>query len=721
MVAWCARLGRRSIRRTPTIRQMETVECGAAALAMILAHYGSWIPLEQLRVACGVSRDGINARNVLAAARHYGLSARAFKMEPAELSRLAMPCVIHWNFNHFVVLEGVDHRYAHVNDPAAGRRRISLAELDAAFTGVVLTMTPAAEYKRVGSKPQVFHQLGRELVRSKAAVALLMVVSAAMVVPGILLPALAQVFVDNILVERIEGWFVPLLIGIAVAGAGRVIITALQQSLLLRLETRFEVTMISRFLSHLLSLPIEFFTQRHPGDVVSRVSSNEQIARALSGGLATNTLDLVSLVFFATAMAIYDVELAAVGISVTLLNVVVLRLVAGRQEELSRGLAVEQGKVNGSVVGIIRTIETLKAGGLEDGAFARWAGFHAKALNAQHALGIYAIVLETCTAFFSVLSTVTVLGLGGLRVMDGAMTVGALVAFQSLLASFDRPIASLVQLAGSFQRLKGDLLRLQDVFNYPIEKSQLTRMWPDGAHGRLEGGIELENVRFGYSPLEPPFIDGLSMKLQPGTRIALVGVTGCGKSTVGRLICGLLRPWAGEIRFDGVPLSEIPPEVFATSVGYVDQDVFLFEGTVRDNLTLWDPTVPEADVVQALRDAMVLDEVASRPGGFDCQVAEGGVNFSGGQQERIEIARALVGNRSVLILDEATANLDPVTEKAIYDNLRRRGCTSIVIAHRLSAIRDCDEIIVLDQGKVVERGTHGALLAMGGVYAELMA
>ena len=420
-------------------------------------------------------------------------------------------------------------------------------------------------------------------------------------------------------------------------------------------------------------------------------------------------------------MAIFDFVLAAICVVMALLNVVVLKLVGERLENLNRTLAVERGKLYGSTISIVRTIETLKASGLEDDAFARWAGFQAKLLNLAQRLGVNSAVVDIFPVFFASLTTAVILGIGGARVIDGAMTIGSLVAFQSLAMSFSAPINALVQQAAGFQGVKADLMRLEDVFNYPAETPASLLATTQPTKPKLSGRIELRDVQFGYSPLEQPLIDGLSLTLEPGMRIAVVGRSGSGKSTVGRLICGLIKPWSGEIRFDGRPLRDVPLDVFANSVAYVDQDIFLFEGTLRDNLTLWDVTVPEANISQALKDASIHDEVAVRLGNFDCYVAEGGVNFSGGQRQRIEIARALVGNPTILVLDEATAALDPYVEQQIDDNLRRRGCACIIIAHRLSTIRDCDEIILLDNGKVAERGTHDELLAKAGAYAQLVA
>jgi ABC-type bacteriocin/lantibiotic exporter with double-glycine peptidase domain len=478
--------------------------------------------------------------------------------------------------------------------------------------------------------------------------------------------------------------------------------------------------MISRFLWRVMALPMEFFTQRHAGDIATRVAANEQIARLLAGGIAANALNLTSVVFFAFAMAVYDLWLAAICIALSLLNVLFLRLSHRHREDLSRGLSQERGKLLAAVVSIVRSIETIKASGLEDEAFGHWSGIQAKLLNAERDLASSSIMLDMIPTLISGLTMAAILSFGGLRVIEGSLTLGSLVAFQALMASFSDPVSALVNQASSFQLIRGALDRLEDVYNYPLGDTPRHGGSEKRFPAKLAGRLELRNVQFGYSPLEPPLISDLSIAISPGSRVAIVGASGSGKSTLGRLICGLNKPWSGEILIDGAPLADVPPEILANSVGYVDQDIFLFEGTVRDNLTLWDRTTPDAGLSRALQDSQIQGEIAIRAGNYDTYVSEGGTNFSGGQRQRIEIARALIGRPSVLVLDEATAALDPVTEKAIDDSLRRSGSTCIIIAHRLSTIRDCDEIIVLQQGKVVERGTHESLLALAGEYAKLV-
>jgi NHLM bacteriocin system ABC transporter peptidase/ATP-binding protein len=718
---WITSVLHRARWATPTVLQMEGLECGAASLAMILAYYGLWVPIETLREACGVSRDGSKASNILKAARRFGLAAKGFRKELSSLHELPMPAIVHWNFNHFVVLERLGSNYVYINDPAVGRRSVDYEEFDAAFTGVVLAMEPGAKFARGGRKPDFFLLLLSRLRNSMPAVVLLLTLSMTLAVPIVLLPAFTKIFIDDVLIKHNVNWFTPLLIGIGIAAVTRALMTAFQQSLLLRLQTKLTVTMVSHFLWHVLTLPMEFFTQRHAGDIASRVVANEQIAQLLSNGVAANALNLISLTLIAAVMMFYDVLLAIISIAALVLNVVVLRLVARQRDEINRKLALEHGKLNSSTIEIIRTIETIKAGGLEDDAFARWAGFQAKVLNAEQALGVYSTFLDICPIFLTGLTIAIVLGLGGLRIVEGALTIGGLIALQALLASLVEPVNALVQQAGSLQTIKGSLLRVEDVFNYPARPFLRIEQAPADMSPKLSGRVELNNISFGYSVLEPPLIEDFSLVVEPGRRIALVGASGSGKSTLGRLISGLYRPWSGELRIDGWPLADIPQEIFANSVAYVDQEIFLFEGTARDNLTLWDDTVPEANVSQALKDALIHEEIAVRAGNYDCHVAEDGRNFSGGQRQRIEIARALAANPSIVILDEATSALDPSVEKAIDDNLRRRGCTCIIIAHRLSTIRDCDEIIVMGNGRVVQRGTHHELLLQGGEYARLVA
>lgn len=719
---WRLRRGRRV--RTPTILQMEAVECGAAALGIVLAHHQRWVPLEELRLACGVSRDGSKASNVLRAARSFGLAGKGLRREPAALRALEPPFIVHWNFNHFVVVEGFDAKgRAFLNDPASGPRWISQEELDESFTGIVLTLKPSPDFEPGGAPPRLIPALEKRLRGSSSALAFILLAGLALVVPGLVVPVFSKVFVDNILLDQADTWLSPLLIAMAVAMLLTAALTWLQRSYLLRLETKMALGASSRFLWHVLRLPMEFFSQRFAGEISSRVVINDKVAQLLSGDLAANALSVVMIVFYAGVMFQYDPLLTLVGLVVVSLNVVALRFVSRRRIDGNRRLLQDRGKMVGTALGGLQIIETIKATGGENDLYQRWAGYQAKVVNTRQDLERYNQFLEAVPTILASLNTAIILCIGSLRVMDGALSLGALVAFQALMTAFTLPIHQLVNLGSKLQNAEADMNRLDDVLRYPPE---VLEQIPDepldtSEPAKLSGRLELRAVSFGYSPLSPPLLDAFELRLEPGRRVALVGGSGSGKSTLARLVNGLYTPWQGDILFDGRPRESIPRSVINASLAAVDQSISLFEGTVHENLTLWDPTIARADVVAAAKDACIHEEIAARPGGYDSRVEEMGVNFSGGQRQRLEIARALVASPSLLVLDEATSALDPTTEQRIDENLRRRGCTCLIIAHRLSTIRDADEIIVLEGGKAVQRGSHDQLIAeVDGPYARLI-
>jgi NHLM bacteriocin system ABC transporter peptidase/ATP-binding protein len=710
--------------RTPTVLQMEAVECGAAALAIVLAFFGRRVPLEELRVACGVSRDGSKASNVVKAARAFGLEAKGFKKEPAALRSLAPPMILHWNFNHFVVLEGFGKRQVYLNDPASGPRSVSAEELDQAFTGVVMTFRPGPGFQPGGEAPSLYGSLRSRLHGARAALAFALLTGLALVIPGLAAPAFYKVFVDEVLMAGHSEWMTPLaalmLAAALVAGA----LVWLQQASLLRLETKMALAGSSRFLWHVLRLPLEFFNQRFAGDISSRVAINDQVAGLLSRDLASNALGVVVLVFYAALMLRYDVLLTFVGLAIVSLNVAALRFVSRRRVDGNRRLLQDRGKLLATAIGGLQMIETLKAMGSESDLFARWAGHQAKVVNGRQRLERDSQLLGAVPPTLAALNTAVILCLGGLGVIHGRLTIGALVAFQLLMAALMAPVERLVGLGGQLQTVEGEMNRLDDVLRYqpdPAISRQGSEPLPAAWPVRLSVRLELRHLTFGYSRLDPPLIEDFSLVLRPGSRVALVGGSGSGKSTIAKLVTGLYEPWAGEILFDGRPRGEVPRLLLVSSLAVVDQSIFLFEGSVRENLTLWDATVPQPELIAAAKDACIHDVIAARAGGYESEVQEDGVNFSGGQRQRLEIARALVGRPSLLVLDEATSALDPATESAIDQNLRRRGVTCLIVAHRLSTIRDADEIVVLHQGKVVQRGTHQALMAIeGGAYAQLV-
>ncbi len=715
--------------RVPTILQMEAVECGAAALAMILEYHGLSVPLEELRVECGVSRDGSKASNLLKAARKYGLVAKGFKYELDRLWDIDLPVILFWNFNHFLVLEGFRKGKVFVADPATGPREISFEELDASFSGVVLTFEPGPDFEKGGERHSMVAALGRRLQGSESALLFVILCGLFLVIPGLIVPTFSRIFIDEYLVGGRESFIRPLLVGMGLTAIVRMLLTWLQEYYLLRMETKLAITTSSRFFNHILRLPVSYFSQRYAGEIGSRVQINNKVARVVSGRLATTVLDCVLVVFYAALMFMYDFTLTLVCIMIALGNIVAVKLVSRKRVDASRRLLQESGKLIGTAMNGLRIIDTLKASGSESEFFSRWSGYQAKSLKAEQELGQWTEYVNAVPPLVSSLTTAVILLLGSLKVMDGQLTVGMLVAYQSLMASFTRPLNTFVTFGATLQELEADMNRLDDVLQYPIDvdyereekmASEDSEVVRSAEQIKLSGGVEMKDLTFGFSPLGKPLIENFNLKIEPGQRVALVGRSGSGKSTIARLIAGLFQPWSGEILFDDTPRTELRPSLIRDSLAVVDQEIFLFAGTVNNNITMWDSTIPVKAVTAACRDAAIDEDIHDRAGKYQSEVTEGGTNFSGGQRQRLEIARALVGNPTIVILDEATSALDPMTERWVDDSLRRRGCTCIIVAHRLSTIRDADQIIVLDRGTIVQRGTHEEMKDVPGQYAQLI-
>ena len=714
--------------RTPTMIQMEASECGAASLGMVLAYYKRFVPLEELRAICSVSRDGSNAANVLRAARSFGLEAKGFRMDLPKLDDVPKPAILFWEFRHFVVLEKVTRerfgrglRRFHVNDPASGPRVVPMREFDGSFAGVVLTFKPGPDF-RPGGRPSKFTDGLLERARGTGpGLALILLASLLLVLPGLATPAFSLVFIDRVLGSGTTSDLLPLVLAMLSATLALFLLTAIQQSQLLRLETKVALSSSARFFLHLLRLPIDFIAQRQPAEVARRVASNDVVAQILTRDLATTALNLILVAFYSVLMLRYDARLALISIVTALLNIVVLRSVARTRKDAVEKLQAERGKLIATGFNTLQQIETIKAAGLESASFQRWSGFETKVVNSEQKLGVPSALLTVIPPTLATLNSALILLIGGLRAADGAITVGLLVAFQSLLNGFSRPVTQLTNLGGRIQEATAEVTRLRDVERYPVAPIFAEPAPAELPQRRLDGQLELRHVTFGYNPTAPPLLKDLSLVLQPGRRVAIVGRSGSGKSTVGKLIAGLYPARSGEILFDGRTRTETGRVVCSASVAYVDQDIFLFEGTVRDNVTLWDRSIPDSVVVAALRDAEIYDVIAQRPGAVDGYVSEGGRNFSGGQRQRLEIARALATQPSLLVLDEATSALDARTERQIDDNLRRRGCACVIIAHRLSTIRDADQILVIENGDVVQSGRHEELISVPGHYADLIA
>lgn len=704
---------------TPTVLQMEAAECGAAALAIVLGHFGRWVSLEELRIACGVSRDGSKAGNMLRAARSYGLTGDGVRCEPADLAQLALPLIVFWALNHFVVVEGRRGRNWQLNDPACGRRRVSDEEFNRSFSGIALVLAPGPEFRRGGERPSSVRGLMRRVASDRAAFAHILLLSLAMLVPGLAIPAFSRAFVDEVLIGHTEGWLWPLAAGMVGTALLMTLFTWLQLHALLRFESKLAVTGATRFLGHVLRLPIAYFSQRFAGDLSQRVLLNDRVATLLSRDLGRAALSLMTAGVFAVVMLQYDVLLTLVAVAASLINLLALAVLMRRLRDGNQVLLNDTARWNGVLRQGLQMIDILKAAGAEALLLTRLSGLQARILRTRQQVALGQVLLATLPPALSLIATAAVLVVGGLRVMDGALTIGMLVAFQALMASFSAPLAELVGLAGHVQDARANLTRLEDAARQP-QDGEFAREGAVPAAARLSGAIELRHVTFGYSALAPPLIQDFSLVVSAGTRIGVVGASGSGKSTLGKLIAGLYPPWLGEVLLDGQSIGSIPRGQLRAAVAMVDQSVVLFEGTIRDNLNLWDETLTDERLSAAARQAAVHDVIISRPGGYGAKVAEAGRNLSGGQRSRLEIARALALAPRILILDEATAALDTEAEQEISVNLRRLGCTSIVIAHRLSTIRDCDEIVVLEQGRCVQRGSHASLKDIPGLYRTLM-
>ncbi|MTJ29611.1 NHLP family bacteriocin export ABC transporter peptidase/permease/ATPase subunit [Aphanizomenon sp. UHCC 0183] len=714
--------------KTPTLLQMEAVECGAAALGIILRYYGLIIPLAELRISCGVSRDGSKASNMLKAARNYGMQSKGFKKDLTQLKEIKAPYIIFWNFNHFLVVEGFVRDRVWLNDPATGPRSVTIQEFDEGYTGVVLIMEPGREFKKGGYKPNIFKALLTRLESSFTELFFCIIAGFLLVIPQLALAAINQVFVDDILLQNRTDWLRPVLVGMGLVIVLQAILTLLQLWKLRYLQLKLSIAMTSQFVWHILRLPINFYAQRFAGEISNRVSFNTKVAEMLSGKLARTAIDVVMLLFYGIVMFAYDWVLTLIGIVAVAINIAVLSWVSRQRVDTNMRLTQDYGKIAGVEIAALQGIETIKSAALESDFFSRWAGYYAKATNSQQELSKTDRLVGLLPPLLNHLTSMLLIVIGGLRVIDGHLTIGMLVAFQSLMERFQEPINTLVGLGNEIQELEGDINRLDDVLSNSINpglqehtsnKDSIQYATPSSYHS-LQGYVELRNVSFGYSRVEEPLIENFSCILKPGQRVAFVGGSGSGKSTLSKLVTGLYEPWQGEILFDGIPRQNIPRPILNNSLAMVEQEIFLFGGTVRDNLTLWDETITNTQLMKACQDAAILDVVMAISGGLDGKLLENGANLSGGQRQRLEIARALVNNPRILVMDEATSALDTETEKIIDRNIRRRGCTSIIVAHRLSTIRDCDEIIVLEKGKVVQRGTHEEMRNTEGYYARLI-
>ena len=708
------------VAKVPVVMQMEALECGAASLCMVLAYYDKWIPLEQVRKDCGVSRDGSNARNILAAARSYGLKAQGYKLEPEELREEGtFPCIIHWEFNHFVVCDGFRGDKVYLNDPARGTYTVDRERFDEAFTGVCLLFEPGEDFCPSGRPKSVLTFAMSRLRGARTAVLFVLATTVIWSLADIVSAGFSRVFLDYLLPGQNPGWMRPYFIGLGLLVFIQVAAEWIDAVYSLKIDGKMAAVGNSTFMWKVLKLPMEFFSQRMAGDIQSRKNSNATIAGSVANTLAPLVLDTGMMVFYLIVMIRYSWILTLVGLASLAVNMALSQYISRKRINITRVSMRDRGKLSGATVGAMNMIETIKASGAENGYFEKWAGYQAS-VNTQNIrflkLNQY---LGLIPGAVSAVMNIVVLTLGVWLTMQGRFTVGMIMAFQGFLSSFLQPANQLISAGQTIQEMRTNMERIDDVMEYP-DDPVFEKKADSGEYDKLSGTLSMRHVTFGYSRLAKPLIEDFSLELKQGQMVAFVGASGCGKSTLAKLISGLYQPWSGEILFDGRPISDIDRSVFTGSVAVVDQDIILFEDTVANNIKMWDTSIEDFEMIMAARDAQIHEDIMQREGGYQYRITEGGKDFSGGQRQRMEIARVLAQDPTMIIMDEATSALDARTEYEVVKSIRDRGISCVVIAHRLSTIRDCDEIIVMDHGKVVERGTHEQLMALDGVYKTLV-
>lgn len=707
--------------KVPVIMQMEALECGAASLAMVLAYYGKWIPLEQVRYDCGVSRDGSNARNVLRAARSYGLTAKGYRYEPEELKvKGKFPCIIHWNFNHFVVLNGFKGNKAVLNDPARGTYSVSMQTFDESFTGICLMFEPGEDFVP-GGKPQSVYEFAKKRLKGAGtAIAFVTMTTIISALIGIINPAFSRIFLDRLLTGQDPEWVRPFVIAFSCMNIIQLIVAWIQAVYSLKINGKLSMVGNSTFMWQVLRMPMEFFSQRMAGDIQGRQSSNATIASTLVDTFAPLLLNAAMMVFYLVVMIRYSLMLTLIGLASVLANFWLSTLISKKRINITRVQMRDSGKLAGATVAGIEMIETIKSSGAEDGYFEKWSGYQASVNTQQVKFQKLNEVLGLMPSLVNSLCDTAVLMLGVYLAMQGEFTIGMIMAFQGFMSSFTAPAESIISAGQTLQEMRTEMERVEDVMKYPVDVVNDAPVDENAEYDKLSGCIEMKNVTFGYSRLAEPLITDFNLSLKTGSRVAFVGASGCGKSTLSKLISGLYKPWSGEILFDGKKISEIDRSVFTGSLAVVDQDIILFEDTIANNIKMWDNSIEDFEMIMAARDAQLHSDIMQREGGYQYKITEGGKDFSGGQRQRLEIARVLAQDPTIIILDEATSALDAKTEYEVVKSIKDRGITCIVVAHRLSTIRDCDEIVVLDGGKVVERGTHDELMKLNGAYTQLV-
>ena len=708
--------------KVPVIMQLEALECGAASLCMVLAYYNKWIPLEQVRADCGVSRDGSNAKNLLKAARSYGLTAKGYRYEPDDLKKNGkFPCIIHWNFNHFVVLDGFKGNKVYLNDPARGAYTVPMKQFDECFTGICLLFEPSETFEPSGKQKSMISFAMKRLKGTGIAIAFTVLTGVIMSLLGLISPGFSRVFLDRLLTQQNPEWVTPFFIFLGVFNLVQIVVAAIQAVYSLRLNGKMAAVGESTYLWKVLKMPIEFFSQRMAGDIQGRKDSNASIANTLITTFAPLVLESIMMVLYFVVMIRYSWILTLVGLASFAINSLVSNVISKKRINIMRVSMRDSAKLGGATVTGIEMIETIKSSGAENGFFSKWAGYQASVNSQQVRFTKLNLYLGLIPSFVSTLANTVVLILGVYLTLKGKFTVGMIMQFQGFLGSFMGPAQTLISAGQMLQEMRTMMERVDDVMEYPEDDTFLDEpLSNDKEYDKLSGNIVLKDVVFGYSKLADPLIKGFNLTLTPGKSVAIVGGSGCGKSTMSKLISGLYKPWSGDILFDGKKMNEIDKSIFTSSLAVVDQDIILFEDTIANNIRMWDDSIKDFEVIMAARDAKLHEDIMQREGGYQYRITENGKDFSGGQRQRMEIARVLAQDPTIIIMDEATSALDAKTEYEVVKSIRRRGITCIVVAHRLSTIRSCDEIIVMDHGDIVDRGTHKELMEKCELYRSLV-
>ncbi len=712
-----------SVVNVPVVLQMEEMEDGAACLGMILAYHGKWVGLDQLRVACGISRDGTQPSSIERAANDFGLTCDIETLSFDELRKKGeLPAIVQWDQSQYVVLCGFDKGGARVNHPAKGSLHMDENEFKRSYSGTCLFFSPSESFEASGKKPGTLDLLRSIVSTHKNVVALVMTTSVLATFAAILSPIFTRIFTDNVLEQEDSPWYPGILYAFAAVIVYQLIASVINQILIIRSKGKVAATTSSRFMRHVLFLPVEFFYNHKAGDLTERQDSNDEIANTLIGELAPLLINMAMLVFYLVVMTRFSILLTVIGASTIVINLLVIRKVGTMRREVLSIAARNRAQIVATTVSGIDMIESIKATGSESGYLERWSGYHANLANSKIRFTKKTMFLTNVPAFVQELSNYVVMFTGFILIARGQLTAGLLLTFLQFLKAMMDPLNKLLQAGENLQVMGAAVERVNDVLDYPEEagvRADNTEFDIKNAQ-KLSGTVEMKNVTFGYSRFSEPLIEDFSLSLSPGKRVALVGGSGSGKSTIAKLMVGIHKPWSGEILYDGKSMDEIPRTVFKGSLTMVDQQVVLFHDSVENNIKMWDPTIEDYDMMLSARDAGIHQQIVSRKGGYKAMVDEGGRNLSGGERQRIEIARALSSDPSILIMDEATSALDARTEYEISEYIHARGITCVIVAHRLSTIRDCDEIIVLDHGKVVQRGTHSELMESDGLYSQLI-